>query len=200
MGFKNGTFQLVVVALLIIFSITTGWAEDNNDPESVETLYLIQISTGGIGYDQKTSVTEAFELIKLGKLAQADGILDNVHNRFNALMNSNRKYVCFRRTEDYRQFLNEIEAKQGRQAIHTYTLVHYSFAQVLYFKAFIASSQKQWSQAIKFLDREISYAPYDPQPHNEKGYILNRQKKHQQALKSYKKAYTLATYSQFSKN
>lgn len=178
---------------LILFSIATGWAQDNNNTFSVETLYSLQISTGGIGYDQKASASKAFELIKQGQLAQAEAVLDDVLKRFDILMaNSSRKYVCFRWAEDYRQFLNEIEAKQGHQAIRTYTLVHYTFAQVLYFKAFIASSQKQWSQAINFLDREISYAPYDPLPHNEKGYILSMQKKPQQALESYKRGYALA--------
>ncbi len=197
MGIQNRILQIVVVVGLMLLSSAIVKAQNNTnadtDTESVVNSYLLQISIGGIGYDQKTLVSQALELIKQNKLIQAEAILDDALKQFDVLMaNRSRNYVCFRLAEDYRQFLNEIEAKQGHQAMLTYTLVHYSFAQALYFKAFIASSRKQWGQTIRFLDKVISYAPYDPQPHNEKGYALNGLKKPREALESYKRAYALA--------
>ena len=196
MGKQNRTLGIVFLSATVLVTYVNSEAQNmgaNTNMESIETSYALQASAGGIGADQQDAVSKAVELIKQGQFARAETILNNVLSRFATLMvASNHTYVCFRKTKDYRHFLKEIQTKQTPQARVLVTRVHDSLTQALQMKAYIASSQKQWDRAIEYLERKISYAPYEAQPHLEAGYILNAQGKPQQAVESYKKGYTLA--------
>ena len=196
MSKSGGTIGIALasVALVVIHTVSLG--QDlgaNSNMQSVETAYLLQASAGGVGADQQESVSRAVELIGKGQLAAADSMLDGVLSRFAGLMNdTNKTYVCFRETKDFRQFLDECQKKQTPLARSQVTRVHDSFAQALQMKAFIASSRKEWDRAADYLSKTMSYAPYKAAPHLEMGYVLNAQGKAQEALESHKKGYALA--------
>lgn len=192
MDMQNKAVLIVLLAAsLFAISVNSG-AEGlggNKDLESRETTYSIQSSSEGIGADQQDAVTKATKLIEQNQLASADTLLDSVLGHFADLMkDSSQSYFSFRDNKDYQQFLKERHAKQGNKI----TRVNDSFTQALQLKAYIASSRQQWDQAMGYLDRKISYAPYEAQPHIEKGYILTAQGKPQQGFDSYKRAYALA--------
>jgi tetratricopeptide (TPR) repeat protein len=193
---QNKAVWIVLLATAMFTAHIGSQAEGlgtNKDLQSVESAYPIQSSAEGIGLDQQEAVAKAAEFIKQGNLTEADSILDGVLRHFAGLMRDRDKtYVSFRDSKDYEQFLNELQAKQGKQARAKVTRVHDSFTQALQLKAFIASSREQWDQAISYLDRKISYAPYEAQPYLEKGYSLTAQGKPQEGFESYQKAYALA--------
>jgi tetratricopeptide (TPR) repeat protein len=197
MGKPSTTIGIALLATAVFVIHVDSRGQDlspNKNLQSVETFYSLHASAGGIGADQQEAVSKAVGLIKQGQLASADTILDVVLSRFTGLMgDANKTYVCFRETDDYRQFLNEIQDKQTFQARRQVTRVNISFAQALQMKAYIASSRREWDRAIYYLNKKISYAPYEAQPHIEMGYILNVQGKPKEAVESYRRGYALAT-------
>lgn len=185
-------FFVIAVSVIIGTGEGLGLAADTN-LKTYETPYSVQVSSEGLGADQQEPVIKAVELIKQGEIGKANSILDGVLSRFAKLMEDNtRTYVCFRQTSDYNQFLDDIQSRQGLEARSRVTRIHDSFVQALQMKAYIASAMKQWDQAIDYLNKKISYAPYDAQPYIEMGYVLNQQGKTQMAFDTYKKAYALA--------
>jgi len=196
MSRSGSTIGIALATLILVAIHTVSLGQDlgaNKSMQSVETVYSFEVSAGGIGADQQETVSRAVELIKKGQLATADSVLDGVLSRFAGLMGDAKKaYVCFRKTKDFRQFLDESQEKQTPLARSQVTRVHDSFAQALQMKAYIASSRKEWNRAADYLKKKMSYAPYETQPYLEMGYILNGQGKPQEAVESYKKGYVLA--------
>ena len=188
------SIALLAIAVLSICGVANG--QDigaNTNMQSVETTYPFQVSADGIGADQQQAVSKAVELIKQGNLASAETILDGVLARFTSLMDdADKTYVCFRESNDYRQFLNEMQDKQTPGARSQVTRVHDSFGQALQMKAYIASSRKEWDRALEYLNKKISHAQYEAQPYIEMGYILNARGRSKEAAESYRKGYALA--------
>ncbi|HEY5995003.1 MAG TPA: hypothetical protein VIU46_10450, partial [Gallionellaceae bacterium] len=191
--------QAIRIALLaaaaFIFPIgceAEGLGKDKN-LETQSTAYDLQASSEGIGADQQEAVSKAASLVQSEQYAEAEKVLDGVLAHFSELMrDGSHQYVTFRSDDDYRQFMTASRAGPGGKAKSKITRVHDSFAQALQLKAYIASSLQKWDEATEYLDRKISYAPYEAQPHLEKGYVLNAQGKPGAGLESYKKAYELA--------
>lgn len=165
----------------------------NKNLETQSTTFDIESSSEGIGADQQDAVSEAANLVQQERFDEAGKVLDGVLAHFAKLMrDGKRKYVSFRSDDDYKQFVGEYQAGPGGKAKPKITRVHDSFAQALQLKAYIASSLQNWDEATEYLDKKISYAPYEAQPHLEKGYVLNARGRPAEGLESYKKAYELA--------
>ncbi len=158
--------------------------------QSRSTVYSVNSSDAGVGADQQYVVAKAVKLIQQGQLAGADTLLDEVLGHFAGLMTDGKQtYVSMRDDAEYQQFVQERQAPGGNPQV---TRLHHAFAQALQMKAYIASSRQQWEQAVTYLDKKMSYAPYEAQPYLEKGYILNAQGKPQEGLEVYEKGYRLA--------
>lgn len=196
MGKQNKIVGLTLLMTVVFFIGVDGRGQDlgvNKGMHSIETVYSINVPKDGIGVDQQEAISNAVGLLKQGQLSSAETILDGVLSRFTILMgDANKTYVCIRETKDYRQFLDEIQKKQSLQSRGQVIRVHDSFAHALQLKAYIASSRKDWDRAISYLNKKMSYAPYEAQPHLEIGYILNVQGRHKEAIESYRRGYALA--------
>lgn len=197
MGIPNKSVWIALLAAVMLSAHISCEAEGlggNKNLQTIESTYSIQSSAEGIGLDQQEAVSKAAKLVEQDQFDAADSILDGVLSHFADLMkDGNKIYVCFRDSGDYKQYLNELQSKQGKQARAKVIRVHDSFTQALQLKAYIASSRQQWNKAIAYLDRKIMYAPYEAQPYLEKGYTLTAQGKPQEGFDAYKTAYDLAT-------
>lgn len=194
MGKLSRTVGIALLAATVYVIPVSRGGDDlgiNTNMQTVETIYSIQVSREGIGADQQQAVSKAIELVKQGQLESADPLLDGVLSRFADLMGaSNQTYVCFRQNQGYDQFVKELGQAKLQGGLRV-TRVHDSFAQALQMKAYIASARKQWDRAIEYLNKKISYAPYEAQPFTEMGYVLNAQGKPKEALEAYGKGYAL---------
>lgn len=165
----------------------------NKNLETQSTTFDIASSSEGIGIDQQDAVSKAAGLVQQERYDEAEKVLDGVLAHFAKLMRDGKsKYVSFRSDDDFKQYVAEYQ-KQGGKGKDKITRVHDSFAQALQLKAYIASSLQNWDEALEYLDKKISYAPYEAQPHLEKGYVLNARGRPAEGLESYKMAYELAT-------
>ncbi len=180
-------------ALFFPIGSEAGGLGNNKNLETQSTTFNIESSSEGIGIDQRDAVSEAASLVQQERFDEAEKALDGVLAHFAKLMRDGKsKYVSFRSDDDFKLYVAEYQ-NQGGEGKAKIIRVHDSFAQALQLKAYIASSRQNWDEALKYLDKKISYAPYEAQPHLEKGYVLNARGRPAEGLESYKKAYELAT-------
>jgi tetratricopeptide (TPR) repeat protein len=177
-------------ALFVSVSAAAEGLGKNKNLVTQSTTYDLASSTEGIGANQQAAVSKAADLVQQERYDEAGKILDGVLSRFAKLMrDSNAKYVAFRSDEDFKQYEAAFNTGQGGKV--KIMRVHDSFTQALQLKAYIASSLQKWDVAIDYLDKKIAYAPFEAQPHLEKGYVLNASGKPADGLESYKLAYEL---------
>ncbi|MEI6639849.1 MAG: tetratricopeptide repeat protein [Chlorobium sp.] len=97
-------------------------------------------------------------------------------------------YVAVRLDSEYKEHLHFIRKQQKKEVIR----VHISFADALQLKGYIAIEEKQWEKAIKFFETETFYAPYEVGALSEKGHVMIKLGKLEEAITLYEKAYAIA--------
>ncbi|MFZ4526540.1 MAG: tetratricopeptide repeat protein [Chlorobium sp.] len=146
-------------------------------------------SDAGIGRELKDEISTVPKLIKLRQFSEAELILDQVISKFSELMSDKRKfYVAVRLDSEYKEHLHFIRKQQKKEVIR----VHISFADALQLKGYIAIEEKQWEKAIKFFETETFYAPYEVGALSEKGHVMIKLGKLEEAITLYEKAYAIA--------
>lgn len=138
------------------------------------------------GSEQREKVVQAQELIKDRSYEAAGRLLDDVLSFFQkAMTDTNAVYASFASKQEY-EIWRKLRAEQK------VVWLDWAFRDALHNKAFIASSKKQWPDALKLLNEEIRYAPFAAIAHCEKGYIFNSDGKPSDSLEEYEKALELA--------
>ncbi len=181
-----------ILTVLLIGFMSQTYAESY----SVETSFKRQTDVNGIGNDQMQNINSAVTLIKEKKFTEANTALDKIIASIKSQMTEqNTSYFCFRSDEQYQKYISEL----APNATSTPPIrVSWAFCKALYLKAFIASGQKQWDQALILLQEQRKYAPMATQNYFEEGYIYNQQRKPKLAIETYLKGIELGKKNNIS--
>ncbi len=156
---------------------------------TVDTVLQENVDFSGLGAEQREKVKSAVTLIEGKRIAEAEALLQEVLATFRKKMtDDSRQYVCTASTKQFAAF----RADKARTTAQSVIRVSYSYAKALHLMAFIAAGRKEWDPALAYLDQAIRIAPYGCPGFNERGYILNQQAKHQEAIAAYRACLDLA--------
>jgi tetratricopeptide (TPR) repeat protein len=164
-----------------------------SESEAVDTVFKQPADWAGLGEKQAALEEEAAALVVKKLLPEAEEKLKAVTAACEGLMTDpNATYVCFHSAAQFDAFRKDVEKEKGEAAAIAVVRVSFVYGKALHLQAFIASARKQWPEALALLDREMQYSPYEALPYMEKGYILNAQRKHPEAIECYKKGLEVA--------
>jgi tetratricopeptide (TPR) repeat protein len=184
-----GRFPIVLCAILALMSSAPVCRADS---EPVNTVFKETVEWDGLGSDQAPNVNEAQVLVTKGQLSEAQEKLKVATDAFKQIMTDEKAtYVCFRSAAQFDAYAKDTEKEKGPAAARALVRVSYAFAKSVHLRAFIASADSRWPEALALLDQEIRAAPYESIGWREKGYVMNATRKHQEAITCYKKALEL---------
>lgn len=156
-------------------------------PKTVQTLTRHEGVEPGRGSEQRERVALAVELALNDRLEEAHAVLDGVLHAFHDQMGDRAAiYVSVANAEElalFRQLVPEERAV---------IWLDWSFREALHAKAFLAVGERDFDQAMEFLDVEATFAPFAASAHCERGYILNHLKRPGDGLEAYKTALDLS--------
>ena len=141
-----------------------------------------------IGYEKRIEVTEAMQLLGLGRLESAQALLDNVITSFQARTSDpGTEYVCVATPDELAR------ARKVGPPSRRWVWLDWAFGSALYLKGALAADKRDWSTALIHLERSIKYRPFSPEAYNERGFVLNQVKQLDAGIASYRKAIELAS-------
>jgi len=164
-----------------VFSVAAG------DKFLTEESFITVFAENALGYEFRDQIVRATDRIKARKYREAWNLLNRVEASFRDLMtNPSASYVSVETRSEFEAIRQKVGT--GKEMIW----LDFGFGLMLHLKAFLQSTAKQYDEALLLLDEQIKYSPTSVQPHNERGYILNSQRRFAEALASYEKALHLS--------
>jgi len=147
----------------------------------------IMFPQNGLGFENREKIVTAAALIQQRKFEQADVLLDEAIKAFET--NYIKKEGVFLSFFD-RDAFERYCTSSGKIDM---VWLDWSYRTAYYFKAFMASEQKNHELALQLLDKVISIiSPEDPEALCEKGNIFNTTGKISEGLEQYLHAYELS--------
>lgn len=141
----------------------------------------------GVGAEHRAKVVLAVELAREERMEEAHTLLDGVLHAFHgSMVDRSAIYISVANAEEFALFRRLVP--EDRDVIW----LDWSFREALHTKAFIAVGDRDFEQAMEFLDVEATFAPFAASAHCERGYILNHLKRPTDGLEAYKTALDLA--------
>jgi tetratricopeptide (TPR) repeat protein len=194
----NSTFGLrrALVVLLVSCTVASTEAKEvvaRGNLRPVTTPVSTPRAIGGLGCSECPDPDLAHQLWQAGRSDEAIVALDGVLECFAGLMtDTSATYVCVRERADLLELRRGARAHARPARSGPIIRVDYALARALQLQAFIAASRQEWSRALAVLDTLIRIAPFEPEAHCERGYVLSFQGRPAESLEAYRKALALA--------
>jgi tetratricopeptide (TPR) repeat protein len=144
----------------------------------------------GVGASQRDDLKRAGQLLKEGKIAEGEALLDEAIAFFEREMADNTvDYVSVAKREQLSQY--QKEHKSDRKLVW----IDWSYGYALHKKGWIAAGRKRWKEAETWLDKDMALRPFSAEAYNEKGYVFSQLGRFDNAVKSYETALRLCRTS-----
>ncbi len=169
--------------------VPRAWAQAPSPSGTVTTRLDLNLKEleEGLGADQRRELTRAGKLILEGKLVEADQLLDKVLAVFDERMkDAQLDYVSVANREQLNRY--RTEHASTRKLIW----IDWGYGQALLKKGVIAASGKRWKEAETWLEKAVRMRPYSAETFVERGFVLNKLGRSDEAAKSYDTALSLA--------
>ena len=190
---RTGSVLTIVAAMTIACACVYWAAADGPRTLGVVTTETVSADPG-IGHDQRERIAKALQLVQEKKFDDALEQLDYVVMRFEMThVKTNVPFICASSQEEVDRYRKEIGRPDAMW-------LDWAYMQAYFIKAFVASEQERYTDALALLDKAAAMAPYDPSVPCEKGNVYNKTHKAEKGLEQCRKAYELAKASDRYKN
>lgn len=187
-------FGLIALAAVLVGSGAGATASELGSPlaqeaggATVETKVWLNGIEEGIGADQRPAIVRAQDLMTSGKADEAEQALRQVIEAIERQIGKDtRTRVCVANKEEFNRFASD-HGGSGKVV-----WVDWAYREAIQAQAYIAGARGELDKALGLLERVEALSPFNPGAFVERGYVLKRLGRSQEALESYRRAYALS--------
>lgn len=136
------------------------------------------------GAELTPRVKELVQLTRAGKLDEAEAGAKALAAQYQALFDKSLKQYVFQSKVEYEEF--------KAAATDPFEWIDWGYLECFQMQAFIRSERQDFQGALKLLEWNRQLAPISAGTADEKGFVLNQLKRHDEALDAYTSAERLA--------
>ncbi len=178
-------YALLILTLLCINTIMPSQLIAADDTTTT-TIKDIVVESAGIGSELQKEVEDASKTIANGDFKVGKTKVLAILEKFQELLTENDViYISVSSDAQYDDFISSHPDSKIRRT-------SWELQKVLFLKAFLAVEENDLEASLSTLESLLKLAPYSSSALCEQGYLLNRQGKYEESLKSYQQASVLA--------